>query len=150
MRKIDNNTGKYYLPAEFRASMPISTHILHLSLAIIFTLIVIFLPDYSNPTYKDIFFIISGSLFVVFCIINWLYWGILRKGKIEIDNYAIHINTLYVKKVFVGKTSVLLVLPKHIQNLCKLFYINTILMNQKWINLTSNYLEVPNQFIISL
>ena len=100
MRKIDNNTVKYYLPAEFRASMPISMHILHLSMAIVFTLVLIFLPDYSTPTYKDIFLIISSSLFVVFCIINWLYWGILRKGKIEIDNYAIHINTLFVKKSF--------------------------------------------------
>lgn len=100
MRKIDTETGKYYLPAEFRASMPLSMHFLHLSMAIVFALVVIFLPDYSNPTYKDMFFVISGCVFVIFCITNWLYWGVFRKGRIEIDNYGIHINTLYVKKSF--------------------------------------------------
>ena len=98
MKKFDKNTGKYILPAEFRASMPVSIHLLHITLILFFTLAVIFLPSYEAPTLKQIIMIISSCILVVFFIVNWLYWGVLRKGKIVIDNQGIEINTLYVKK----------------------------------------------------
>ncbi len=100
MKKINNNTGKYQLPAEFRASMPVSMHFLHLFMTIIFASFIIFLPNYECLTIRDIIFIITSCIIVAFCIINWLYWGILRKGKIRIDNQGIEIDTLYVKKSF--------------------------------------------------
>ncbi len=100
MKNFDKNTGKYILPAEFRALMPVSLHLLHIAFIIIFTLAAIFLPDYDSPTSKQIIMIISICILVVFLIINWLYWGVLRKGKIEIDNQGITIDTLYVKKSF--------------------------------------------------
>lgn len=119
MRKIDGDTGKYYLPAEFRASMPVSMHIVHLSLTIVFALIMIFLPNYSNPTIKDIMLAIASCLIITFCLVNWLYWGVLRRGKIEIDNREIRIKSLYMKKSFrwqdisfIGLTSVY---PKFLQ-----------------------------------
>lgn len=100
MKNFDKNTGKYILPAEFRASMPVSIHLLHIFAILIFTSGIIFLPSYNALTLKQITMIISSSILVVFFIVNWLYWGILRKGKIKINDQSIEIDTLYVKKSF--------------------------------------------------
>lgn len=98
MRRIDGDTGKYYLPAKFRSSMPVSMHILHLTMSVFFAIALIFVPNYANPTGEDIIMIICAVIFVVFLLVNWLYFGALRLGKLEIDNHGIYIHTLNLKK----------------------------------------------------
>lgn len=98
MRRIDGDLGKYYLPAKFRSSMPVSMHILHLTMSVFFIIALIFIPDYKNPTAKDILMIISAGFLVIFLLVNWLYVGALRLGKLEIDNHGIYLHTLTLKK----------------------------------------------------
>lgn len=98
MRKIDGDTGRYYLPAKFQSSMALSMHILYLFMIVFFTIAIVFVPEYKSPTAKDIFLVICAGFLVIFSIINWLYFGVFRLGTVEIDNYGIHIRTLSVKK----------------------------------------------------
>lgn len=100
MKKFDKNTGKYILPAEFRSSISTSMHFLYLFLTVVFALIAIIFPNFDSPTSEKIFGVVVSCLLAALWVINWLYWGVLRKGKIEIDNQGIIIDTLYVKKSF--------------------------------------------------
>lgn len=98
MTKIDSDTVKYYLPAKFQSSMSFSMHALHLFMIVFFGFAVFFVPDYEYPVAKDIFVVVFSSFMLVFSIVSWLYFGVLRLGTIEIDNYEIRIQTLFLNK----------------------------------------------------
>ena len=93
MKDYENNsTGQYYLPLQFTSHMNLSTHLLYI-FVIVFSL---FLAVYFsfNRSINFVIFAFASAIFGFYTLIQWIFYGVLKLGKIEIDNRELSFRTI--------------------------------------------------------
>ena len=93
MEKYKHNpNGQYYLPIEFTSSMSFSTHLIYIF--VIFAFMLLSVHSIFNPSPKTILFPPIAIICEIYTLVQWFFYGVLKLGKIEIDE-----NELYFKTV---------------------------------------------------
>ena len=97
MKDYENNSdGRYFLPLQITSHMKLSTHFIYIFL-IAFSL---FLAVYFsfNRSINYVVFAVISALFGICTLIQWVFYGVLRLGKIEIDNRELSFRTITAHK----------------------------------------------------
>lgn len=97
MKKYERNpNGQYYLPIEFTSSMSLSTHLIYIFLIIAF----LFTAVYSNfnLTPKSFLFPPIAIICGFYTFVQWIFYGVLKLGRLEIDDRELSFRTLTCNK----------------------------------------------------
>lgn len=91
-----NSKGQYYIPIKFISHMNLSTHFLYVFI-IIFSL---FLAVYFsfNRSINFIVFAFASAIFGIYTLIQWIFYGVLKLGRIEIDDRELVFRTITSNK----------------------------------------------------
>lgn len=91
-----NSKGQYYIPIKFISHMNLSTHFLYVFI-IIFSL---FLAVYFsfNRSINFIIFAFASAIFGIYTLIQWIFYGVLKLGRIEIDDRELVFRTITSNK----------------------------------------------------
>lgn len=97
MEKYERNpNGQYYLPIEFTSSMSLSTHLIYIFIIIIFLFLAVYFN--FNLTAKSVLFPPIGILCGIYTLVQWIFYGVLKLGKIEINGHELCFRTLVCNK----------------------------------------------------
>ncbi len=97
MEKYERNpNGQYYLPIEFTSSMSLSTHLIYIFLFIAFISTAIY--SNFNLTPKTFLFPPMAIICGIYVLVQWVFYGVLKLGKIEIDENGLYFRTLTCSK----------------------------------------------------
>lgn len=97
MKKYKRNpNGQYYLPIEFTSSMSLSTHLIYIFLIFAFISSAIYFN--FNLTAKSFLFPPIGIFCGICTLIQWIFYGVLKLGRIEIDEHELVFRTLACHK----------------------------------------------------
>ncbi len=97
MKKYERNpNGQYYLPVEFTSSMSLSTHLIYIFLIIAFLFTAIYC--FFNLTPKNILFPPIAIICGIYTLVQWIYYGVLKLGRLEIDDRELSFRTLTSNK----------------------------------------------------
>lgn len=97
MEKYERNpNGQYYLPIEFTSSMSLSTHLIYIFVIIAF----LFTAVYSilNLTPKSVLFPPIAIICGFHTLVQWIFYGVLKLGRLEIDDRELSFRTLTCNK----------------------------------------------------
>lgn len=123
MKDYENNsTGQYYLPLQFTSHMNLSTHLLYI-FVIVFSL---FLAVYFsfNRSINFVIFAFASAIFGFYTLIQWIFYGVLKLGKIEIDDRELVFRTITSnKRVVWEKVSDIKVISTPIKVTSNVFHI---------------------------
>ena len=91
-----NSKGRYYIPIKFISHMNLSSHFLYVFI-IIFSL---FLAVYFsfNRSINFIVFAFASAIFGIYTLIQWIFYGVLKLGRIEIDDRELVFRTITSNK----------------------------------------------------
>lgn len=95
----EENNGKYYLPVKFRSKIPLLYHFGYISLIVIFS-VPIFLMSKEEWGNDIIFVKILALIFNILLMYCWLFTGVLKLGRVELDRKLIYIRTPFKKRTF--------------------------------------------------
>lgn len=97
MEKYERNpNGQYYLPVEFTSSMSLSTHLIYIFLIVVFISSAIYFN--FNLTTKSFLFPPIGIICGVCTLVQWMFYGVLKLGRIEIDDHELVFRTIACHK----------------------------------------------------
>lgn len=93
MKDYENNsTGQYYLPLQFISHMKLSTHILYVFIIIFASILAVYFS--VNHSINYVVFSTASAVFGICTLIQWIFYGVLKLGKIEIDNRELSFRTI--------------------------------------------------------
>ncbi len=91
-----SSNERYYLPIEFTSNMSFSTHIIHIIIIVFSLVLAIYFSFY--PSTNIIIFASLCAFCSIYTFIQWIFYGVLKLGKIEIDERELYFRTLTCKK----------------------------------------------------
>lgn len=91
-----NSNGQYYLPIKFTSHMSLSTHFLYV-FVIVFSLFLAVYFSFSRSM-NFVIFAFLCALCGIYALIQWIFYGVLKLGKIEIDDRELVFKTITSNK----------------------------------------------------
>ncbi len=91
-----SSNEQYYLPIKFTSNMSFSTHIFHILVIVISLILAIYFSFYQSI--NIIIFAVLCGICSIYTLTQWIFYGVLKLGKIEIDDRELYFRTLTCKK----------------------------------------------------
>ncbi|MBO5333442.1 MAG: hypothetical protein J6B37_04930 [Clostridia bacterium] len=91
-----SSNEQYYLPIEFTSNMSFSTHIFHILVIVVSLILAMYFSFYQSI--NIIIFTVLCGICCVYTLTQWIFYGVLKLGKIEIDDRELYFRTLTCKK----------------------------------------------------
>ena len=91
-----NPNGQYYLPIEFTSSMSLSTHFIYILIIIAFIFSAVYFN--YNLTAKSLLLPPIGMFCGICTFVQWIFYGVLKLGRIEIDEHELVFKTITCHK----------------------------------------------------